>query len=357
VDDSPLQLDAARNALAERYEVVAFESGSAMIERLALNRPPNVLILDWHMPDLSGVEVCQFVRSKLDLAQLPILILTATSDGESLLEALAAGANDFVRKPFSDEELNARVSALARTGSLHARLLETESRLRLEAEFRERFIGMLAHDLRQPLNTMFMAGQLIERASSIDELGKLPSMQLRAAGRMRRMIIELLDFTRNRPETGIPLQRQAVDLAEVARASVDEFSVAQPEHPLRLSVAGDCTGFWDADRLAQICSNLISNAIEHSSAGAAVDVALREGVGGVELRVTNQGEAIPEQLGATLFQPFRRGPRKGSKGGVGLGLYIVHQIVSLHGGTISVQSDAGGTHFLVILPSSAPPSA
>jgi len=348
IDDSSLQAELARHALAARFEVSVFNGGAAAIEKLAIGSdPPDVLVVDWHMPDMNGVDLCHFIRTRFDEVQLPILVLTATATADGVLEALAAGANDFVRKPFMEAELNARVGTLARSGQLHARLTAAEQVMRIEAEFRERFIGMLAHDLRQPLNTIFMSAQL---SQSISEEGKkLGQMQLRAAQRMRRMIVELLDFTRNRPETGMPLERRRVDLADLAATSVEEMRVAYSTENLRLTVEGPCVGSWDADRLAQICSNLVGNAIEHRLANTPVSIALRGTDSEVLLTVSNQGEPIPEAVRATLFAPFRRGAGRPA-GGVGLGLHIVSQIVLSHDGRLWVESDEGGTHFNVSLP-------
>jgi CheY-like chemotaxis protein len=106
VDDSPVQAAVARQALAERCDVSVYASGTAAIEQLSLGEPsPDVLVLDWNMPEMSGEEVCLFVRGTFDAARLPILVLTATATSNGVLEALAAGANDFVRKPFTDTEL------------------------------------------------------------------------------------------------------------------------------------------------------------------------------------------------------------------------------------------------------------
>jgi signal transduction histidine kinase len=347
VDDSALQREIATRALAEYCDVRGFETGAVVLEQIALGDEVDVLVLDWHMPDMSGAEVCRFVRTQLDSARLPILVLTASSTSEAVLAALEAGANDFVRKPFSNEELNARVATLARTKQLHSRLVATEVRLRIEAEFRERFIGMLAHDLRQPLGTISMSSQLQQQSGGAS---KFIDMQQRAARRMQRMIDELLDFTRNRPETGIPIQRKMTDFAEVAAASVAEIGLSHPDTSVTLSVEGACAGNWDADRLAQVCSNLIGNAIEHSFPNAPVGVALRGSSETVSLTVTNLGTPIPETVRATMFEPFRRGNSRQSSGGVGLGLHIVRQIVAAHGGTVGVESDESGTHFTVNLP-------
>lgn len=350
VDDSRLQGEACREALSARCEVRVFDGGAAMLETLSLGEAPELLVLDWHMPDMSGVDVCRFVRKSLDAAQLPILILTVTDTNESLLEGFAAGANDFVRKPFLSSELNARVAALVRAAALHTKLRAAEQQLRVEADFRERFMGMLAHDLRQPLNAIFMANGTLVSALAESPLSTTTQIQARAAGRMKRMIAELLDFTRIRPETGMPIHRTETDFAATALGIVEEVRAAHAEQRLDLLVSGDCVGSWDPDRLAQVCTNLLGNAIEHGDANAPVSIGLDgNDPGFVEVSISNVGKPIPPEVLSQLFLPFRRAATK-ARGGVGLGLYIVEQIVSAHGGTIHVHSDAAATRFVVRLP-------
>jgi len=356
VDDSPVQLEIVRRALSPRYHVSAYSGGPAMLEQLATSRAPDVLLLDWEMPEMSGGEICAFVRSTYDHAALPILILTATRSEDAVLEALAVGANDYVAIPFSNTELGARIAALVQVKRLYAKLIEVEHQLRIEAEFRERFMGMLAHDLRQPIATILMANQLIPPQGETAQ--NCLAMQSRAALRMQRMISELLDFTRHRPQSGLVLRRESADLAAIVQNSVDETRLAHSDCVLELGVEKNCEGSWDRDRLRQVCDNLIGNAIEHSAAGSRIGVQLSSDAEHAVLRVSNPGAPIPAELLETLFQPFRRGPNeRHASGSVGLGLHIVHQIVSAHRGTISVQSDAGGTHFVVQLPRALPSHA
>ena len=354
MDDSPTQLSVCQAALEPQFRVSTFTSGGAALERLDTGPVPEVIILDWHMPDMSGVEVCRFIRGQFDLAELPVLILTASGTSDTLLEALAAGANDFVQKPVSDLEVRARVAGLVRLSAAHAELQATQRTLHVEAEFRERFMGMLAHDLRQPLNTIHLASQTLALAEGT--AGKANSalgMQQRAVARMKRMIDELLDFTRSRPETGMPIQRQSTDLASIARHALDEMRPGWTNHHLTLHAAQPCVGSWDPDRLAQVCSNLIANALEHSAPRSPVDVSVSSSAGVAELTVSNLGDVIPETILSTLFEAFRRGKSVKPSSGVGLGLYIVDQIVRAHGGSIVADSSEAGTKFTVRLPQSA----
>jgi signal transduction histidine kinase len=355
VDDSPGQREFAQRALYQHYDITSFADGPAMLESLGRNAP-DVLVVDWQMPHLSGIEVCRYVRSRKDAATLPILMLSALGTSETLLEALAAGANDYVTIPFRSAELLARVGALARLANLHARITQVEAQLRLEADFRERFMGMLAHDLRQPVSAMMMANQVLSLPGTpAADAAHVLAMQRRAGERMKRMITELLDFTRNRPESGLPLERESTDWAHVLREALDEIRSNHPQRQIELAVQGTCTGHWDRDRLVQLCSNLIGNAIDHGSPTGPVLLELRAESEHVELRVSNVGGQLAREELLTYFEPFRRAAGKSrSGGGVGLGLYIVAQITRAHQGTIDVQNRDEWTDFVVRLPRAEP---
>lgn len=116
VDDSPLDLEHARRAIGDVCETRAFTDGSSVIEQLATTRPPppDVLVLDWVMPGVSGIEVVRFMRAEGQLPQVPVLLLTARGEPQQIVEGLSAGANDYLAKPYHDEELRARVAALLR---------------------------------------------------------------------------------------------------------------------------------------------------------------------------------------------------------------------------------------------------
>lgn len=354
VDDSPMQREVVGGALASHFEVALFAGGAAVLERMSAGEAPDVLVLDWCMPDVSGAEVCRFVRAAFNSAELPIAILTATGTNNDLVEALDSGANDFVEMPVSKVELNARVAGLIRLGKLHASLSEAERKLRVEAVFRERFIALLAHDLRQPLSTVAMGCQVLTSLDLPEAAARIVEKQLRAAQRMQRMVTDLLDSTRHRPESGMPIEKTLTDLAELAQKSLDEMRSAYPGRDLALRVEGSCRGYWDGDRLAQVLSNLVGNALAHG-ADDRVDVRISRQNESVELRVSNRGQPIPAEVLETIALPFQRsrGARKASEG-LGLGLHIVHNIVHAHGGTLSAESHGGETHVVVVLPCEAP---
>jgi signal transduction histidine kinase/CheY-like chemotaxis protein len=224
--------------------------------------------------------------------------------------------------------------------------------------FRELFIGMLGHDLRNPLNAVLMATHLVAGKAADSQKKALARIE-NSARRMERMIDQVLDFTRARSGGGIPLARTAADLRAICEQVVEELTTAHPERRVSFAASGELHGAWDADRMAQVFSNLVGNALSYSPPGSTVSVTLGASEQEVVLEVHNTGEPIPPELVPTLFDPFRRaGTAKAtSTRGLGLGLFISHQIVAAHGGSISVESSASaGTSFLVKLPRSGVPA-
>jgi PAS domain S-box-containing protein len=157
---------------------------------------------------------------------------------------------------------------------------------------------------------------------------------------------------------GLPVFRTRMDLAEAARAAADELASVHPGRSLRCELEGAVWGHWDADRIAQVLSNLLSNALQYSPQDSEVRLVVREDGDWVELAVHNRGPPIPSERLLDLFEPFRRGTRWGERtreGNLGLGLFIVSQIVRAHGGDISVRSSTDeSTTFTVRLPRVCP---
>lgn len=213
------------------------------------------------------------------------------------------------------------------------------------------FIGVLGHDLRDPLSAIVTGAGTMLSAVDVprEAMLRIAGRIARGAQRMARQIEELIDLTRS-GLGGITLERRWTDLGEVARAVVDEHETANPERTIRFEATGPSTGSWDPDRLARVVSNLVQNAIRHGSRSEPITVRLRGEEDHLDLEVHNFGEPIPEARIAAMFEPFYVHSETGTAG-LGLGLYIVREIVRLHDGTIDVESVEGrGTTFRVRLP-------
>jgi PAS domain S-box-containing protein len=227
-----------------------------------------------------------------------------------------------------------------------------DDELRETVRFNELFTGILGHDLRNPLFAIMTAAELALKRGGHEKLGKPLSRILNSGERMARMIDQLLDFTRVRVGGGIRLAPAAVDLLPLVRQVMDELDDANPEWTLRLDHDGDTAGVWDADRLSQVFSNLVANAVRHGVAEHGVRVRIDGGAAdGVTVEIHNRG-AIPAAVLPRLFEPMAGGDRRRDKAqGLGLGLYISREILRAHGGRLDVRSsDDEGTTFTVWLP-------
>ncbi|WNG29970.1 PAS domain-containing protein [Cystobacter fuscus] len=218
-------------------------------------------------------------------------------------------------------------------------------------QFRERLMGIVSHDLRSPLHAITLAAQTLLRRENLSESVLARVRRIVQSGeRMSRMITDLLDFTRARMGGGIPLQRRPGELVEWVRTTLEEFDVTHPGRIVFSHGQGPYTGEWDLDRLAQVLSNLVGNALKHGAENTPVAVDLREEEQEIVLVVANQGTPIPESLLPHVFDPFRRAADS-SRQGLGLGLYIAQQLVLAHGGSITASSSPiAGTTFSVRLP-------
>jgi len=531
VDDSPTETESIRSVLADTCQLACFTDGETLIEALHHQPLPGALVLDWELPGLSGIEVCQYLRTNRPTETLPVLLLTSHQNSEDVMRGLEAGANDYVFKPFRPLELVARVQGLVRrdltrkraladerarrvlaedsltdaqaaeeeawrsdaeraqllgreqearqqvetlaqalrgseerlreallaanlgtwrvdlkTGldtrdagtnrilglnaeastlpledfisrihledrprlqaalerTLHeqgvfaeecrvvlpdtsVRWLRVQGRVlldahgqpthftgataditehkRLEAEGRQRaaferqLIGIVSHDLRNPLSAITLTASALKRHAA-DERQQRGIHRIHAsAERATRMIRDLLDFTQARQRGLIPVQHDHANLHDLVRAIVDEARASRPGRAIEVAQEGDGAGQWDADRLAQVISNLLSNALQYSPSGTPVRVATRGEADALVLEIHNRGEPISAELLPRIFEPLERGTELVDQEGrsIGLGLYIVRHLVLAHAGSVDVRSSVTeGTTFTVRLPRSPP---
>jgi len=226
-----------------------------------------------------------------------------------------------------------------------ARRRRAEERAAL-VDVTEEFVAVLGHDLRNPLAASLMAARLLEQRPASSQEAMLVARILRSTERMARMVDELLDLARSRLGPGIPIAGTTCDLRDVVANVVDEIRTRYPGRRIAWDWSGDGRGRWDPDRMSQVVSNLLGNAVEHGDPARPVDAHL-DGRGSViELLVHNFGKPIPPDVMPTLFASYKRRDRTSSSGGLGLGLFIAEQIVRGHGGTLEVTSSADeGTTF------------
>jgi PAS domain S-box-containing protein len=216
-------------------------------------------------------------------------------------------------------------------------------------EFQRHVVGVVGHDLRNPLSAILTAVNLLARGADPKD-ARLLERVARSAGRIEEIVRVLLDFANVRAGRGVPTRRRPCDLAEVARGVAEECALAHPGREIQATGTGDCAGEWDPGRVAQLLANLVANALQHGPPTAPVRLRWTGRPDDVLLEVENAGPPIPAELLPHVFEPFRRGDAQ-HRGGLGLGLFIARAIVAAHGGRIEVRSSAPeGTVFSVRLP-------
>lgn len=225
-----------------------------------------------------------------------------------------------------------------------------ERELRQRRTFEEQLLGIVGHDLRNPLASVLLGVSLLQRQTDDGAFLRTLARMERSARRMQGIIGGLLDVTRVRSGLGLALDRRPVDLARVIEGVVEELASTHPGR-LELRLGGDLSGEWDPARLDQLISNLVTNALQHGEANGPVLVEAGESADGVLFAVHNGGTTIPAEQLSTIFEPFQRGTNAGRvDGSVGLGLFIADEIARAHGGRIEAASAAGRTTFRMFLP-------
>jgi two-component system sensor histidine kinase/response regulator len=335
----------ALEALLRRDELLLLKarSGKEALE-LLLNHDVALALIDVHMPDMDGFELAELMRGVERTRHVPIIFVTAAMrESHRVFQGYDAGAVDFLFKPIDPQILRHKTEAFFQLYRQRQALAET---LRLNEEL----IAVVGHDLRNPLEVILMTAELL-RGNTDPQVSKSAERLHKSGSRMRQIIDELLDMSRARLGGGIPIQHQPVDLLTIARTAVAEAEAAHPDRQIELRHEHDLQGEWDPGRLEQVLSNLLANALRHGALQSPVLVTLSADADSVTLSVHNQGHIAPEVL-PRLFEPFQASRESRARGdGLGLGLYIVQQIVFAHDGRVEVHSlPSEGTTIVLQLP-------
>ena len=286
-------------------------------------------------PAIAGGTACALLlgsRSAADLGPHALLLLRVAAERAALalecarLEAERASAADAARR--AEEDIASRRRTV------------------------DYILGIVGHDLRNPLGAVHMSAVLLQKKGGLTGWQARTVERMRSsAGRMGRIIADLLSYTRTRLGNGLPIVCRPARLDEIVQRVVDELSAANAAREITVRSEGDVSGEWDPDRLEQVASNLVSNAVDHGDPATPVRVEIAAEEDRVVLRVRNTGPSLPPEVLGHLFEPFSRGPDEKSRkaSGLGLGLYISREIVRGHGGEIAAASD-GETVVTVRLP-------
>jgi len=253
-------------------------------------------------------------------------------------------------------------AAFAVRGHLRRREEQARERARL-VEYQQRLIAIAGHDLRNPLTAVLVSAQmLLQRREELKPAhANAVSRILRSAARIDALAGLLIDFTYARLGKGIPARASAMDARAIVERAIEELRETNPGREIRLeSAAANLSGSWDPDRVSQLVSNLVSNALQYGAPEGPVTVSLsRDAAGALDIRVHNLGPPLAAGLLQHLFEPHRRGDGAESANprGLGLGLFIVREIARAHGGSVELRSEAEGTTFFVLLPDAGSPAS
>ena len=329
---------------------------------------PDVVVLDVNLPDMSGLDVCRQLKTRPAAAQILQISATAIED-EDRVAGLSSGADTYLIEPVAPEILVATTRALLRIRRSEqklAELAESERLARQDAEqanrAKDEFLAILSHELRTPLNAM--SGWLWQlkrrpddetlRERALDGLGR--GLQMQA-----RLINDLLDIARI--EKGkIDLSMRAVDMRAVISEAVDALRQRAASRQLDVQLPGEpVIARIDRERMGQVFSNLLNNAVQYTPDGGRIVVSLAAKSGEAVLSVTDSGAGIPPEILPHIFEAFRQGDAGPTRHatGLGLGLAIVKRLVALHGGTVEATSGGRGrgATFTVRIPLAADESA
>jgi two-component system sensor histidine kinase/response regulator len=361
VDDDPRNRKLLEEYLiGAGYEVrIAIDGRTALAAATA--RPPDLVLLDVMMPDLSGLEVCRQLKNDPRTRLCQVVLVTALDGAPHRVEGLDTGADDYIAKPVRREEFMAKVRSMLRARKLLAELDEARSTLaarnaKLEEleELKETLTQTLVHDLKNPLAAVLGNLELMERKADEPVL-HLVRRSKAAAWRMHQMILNLLDIGQLE-EGKLVLHPESVEAGALARKACNEMEGGAAQRGVRLEVASDSDQAvlrGDVTVLRRVMDNLLANAIEHSPKDGVVKVAVTPCDEGIEIAVSDQGPGVPPEFRERIFEKFQRLESRKSVPGAnrGLGLTFCRLAVEAHGGTIWVDdAPGGGALFRALLP-------
>lgn len=361
VDDTPANLDLLRNILKEHgYKVRAASSGRRALESARLS-PPDLLLLDIMMPDLDGFETCKAFKADPRLHGIPIIFISALDDALDKVKAFDCGAVDYIPKPFQEKEVIARVQNQLRVRDLQQDLLGKNHKLEIALaqvqsmnEQKNHFLGIVAHDLRNPLAGIAMTAELLLEELSGDRHRKDMHRILDASRAMADLLTRFLDI--NRIESGqICPELEPIELRDFCQSHLERFEQLAQAKGQILELVANGTLFVMADPrfLQEVLDNLISNAVKYSPKDRSIQAVIDQDEGWGTISIIDEGPGFTDQDKKKIFGRFAKlsAQPTGGESSVGLGLSIVKHMVEAMGGGILLKSEEGqGAHFQVRLP-------
>ncbi|SEK94253.1 Signal transduction histidine kinase [Stigmatella aurantiaca] len=360
-DDDASRYVASRILEMGGYRVIEAGTGHEAL-KLAAQHRPDLIILDVKLPDIIGYEVASRLRASPDTASISVLHTSATFvTPDKRVQGLDAGADGYLTQPFEPAELIATVRSLLRLRHAERELRVRADQLTAADRRKDEFLAMLAHELRNPLAAIMTAIGILERKPTDDvKEARMRSIIQRQTHHLARLVDDLLDVSRI-TRGKVELRRERLDALSVLQQVIALIRPVAEGRGLQLESTLHEGPLWvegDPTRLEQIFMNLLDNAAKYTDAGGRIFVqASQEGVDGnarAVVRIRDTGIGIPSHKLPDIFELFNQADEslERSRGGLGIGLTLVRNLVELHGGTIGATSGGTGqgSEFVVKLP-------
>jgi signal transduction histidine kinase len=368
VDDNETNRDLlSRRLQRQGYSVAAAANGREALERLAAEQF-DLVLLDIMMPEMDGYEVLERLKGDPELRHLPVIMISALDEIDSVVRCIEIGAEDYLSKPFNPVLLQARIGASLekkrlrdRELQLYQELQENYKRLQELESLRDSLTGMVVHDLRTPLTSLLTGLQTMELMGELNaDQAECLTMATQGGETLLGMINDLLDVSKME-EGSLQLERQALAAGDLIARAEGQVKQLAAERDLKLVVeaASDLPPVWgDEEKLRRTLVNLLGNAIKFTPARGAITIAARraDAEPAVLFSVADTGEGIPQEAFEKIFEKFGQVEtrKRGRKMSTGLGLTFCKMVAEAHGGRIWVESELGqGSTFLFTLPVAA----
>jgi two-component system sensor histidine kinase/response regulator len=359
VDDAPANLQVISGLLKGHGYRVRLSPSGRLALHAARQEPPDLILLDVNMPELSGYEVAEELKKDPALRDIPIIFLSALQDTVDKVRAFAAGAVDYVTKPFQFEEVEARVRTHLSLRRLQAELEQRRQsleqanhELRKLQELRDNLTHMIVHDLRSPLTAIIANLDLVAmREKSLSPVGADSLADARASSlTLVRMVSSMLDVSRM--EAGqLELARTACELGALCQEAVRSVRVPGTDVECLVDAPEPLVVAADKELLVRVLENLLGNAFKYAPPGDVVRVGVARAASALRVTVADHGPGIAPEQHARIFEKFGQAQPGGPRSGSGLGLTFCKLAVEAHGGRIGVESQLGkGATFWFELP-------
>jgi len=358
VDDTPENIGVLFECLAvQNFKIFVAENGSDALE-IAKEKHPDLILLDIMMPGINGFETCRQLKNIPQTQNIPVIFMTALSETSDKVKGFQLGAVDYVTKPFQQEEVLARINTHLTIRQLQNQLqVQNEQLIKLNQEKNE-FLGIAAHDIKNPLTAIQSAAEVIEldyETMSKNDMVKQAKRISVTTRQLFTLIDNLLDI--NAIESGkFNISPSSIDIFPTLQSLVMTYSNRAKTKNIAVQFQTpekQYHAFVDGNTIIQVLDNLISNAVKYSPPGKPVDIRVTESEKFVRCEIQDEGPGLSDSEQQKLFHKFSKLSTRptGGEHSTGLGLFIVKKLVEAMNGKVWCESELGkGTTFFVDFP-------